>query len=66
VWFTYNAELRTIDIGDYDLEGTKKYRDAPRRGRAALVVDDTLPPSRQRAIEVRRRIGLRSERRWFP
>lgn len=38
-----------------DLVATKKWRDVVRSGRAAIVVDDVLPPFRPRGIEVRGR-----------
>lgn len=46
--WSYNAELDTIDVGGRDLASTKKYRDVARSGRAAIVVDDVLPPWRPR------------------
>ena len=55
VGWTYNAELGTIDIGGHDMANTKKYRDVRRMGRAAVVIDDVLPPWRPRGIEVRGR-----------
>ena len=53
--FSYNAELDTIDVGGRDMANTKKFRDVARSGRAALVVDDVLPPWQPRGIEVRGR-----------
>lgn len=55
VGFTYNAELDTIEIGGHEIETSKKYRDASRRGRAAMVVDDVVStdPWRVRGIEIR-------------
>jgi pyridoxamine 5'-phosphate oxidase family protein len=53
VGWSYNAELGTIDIGGHDFARTKKFRDAARTGRAAIVVDDVLPPWRPRGVEVR-------------
>jgi pyridoxamine 5'-phosphate oxidase family protein len=53
--FHYNAELDTIDIGGLNTAATKKYRDAAKQGRAALVVDDVLPPWQPRGIEIRGR-----------
>ncbi len=55
VGWTYNAEFGTIDIGGHDMANTKKYRDVRRMGRAAVVIDDVLPPWRPRGIEVRGR-----------
>jgi pyridoxamine 5'-phosphate oxidase family protein len=53
VGWSYNAELGTIDIGGHDFARTKKFRDVARTGRAAIVVDDVLPPWRPRGVEVR-------------
>ncbi|MFI5266714.1 MAG: PPOX class F420-dependent oxidoreductase [Chloroflexota bacterium] len=53
VGWSYNAELGTIDIGGHDFARTKKFRDVARTGRAAMVIDDVLPPWRPRGIEVR-------------
>ena len=53
--WSYNAELDTIDVGGRDVGRTKKYRDIRRTGRAALVVDDVLPPWQPRGIEIRAR-----------
>lgn len=51
--FRYNPESDTIDLGGHNFAGSKKYRDALRYGRVALVVDDVLPPWRPRFVEVR-------------
>ena len=53
VAFRYNAGLDAIDIGGRNLSRTKKFRDVRDTGRAALVVDDVLPPWRARGVEVR-------------
>ena len=53
--FRHNAELDTIDIGGLNIANTKKYRDAANQSRAALVVDDVLPPWQPRGIEIRGR-----------
>jgi pyridoxamine 5'-phosphate oxidase family protein len=57
VAWIYNAARDTIDIGGYELERSKKFRDIARSGRAAIVIDDlaTIDPWRPRAIEVRGR-----------
>ena len=54
VSYIYNAVRDTIDVGGHELEGTKKFRDVARRGRAAIVIDDlaSVNPWRPRAIEV--------------
>jgi pyridoxamine 5'-phosphate oxidase family protein len=51
--FRYNPDHDTIDLGGHNIAGSKKYRDALRHGRVALVVDDVLPPWRPRFVEVR-------------
>ena len=57
VGWSHNREHDTIDVGGHDLTGTKKFRDAARTGRAAIVIDDlaSVDPWRPRAIEVRGR-----------
>jgi pyridoxamine 5'-phosphate oxidase family protein len=54
--FRYNPESDTIDLGGHNFAGSKKYRDALRYGRVALVVDDVLPPWRPRFVEVRGKV----------
>ena len=51
--FRYNPDYDTIDLGGHNFATSKKYRDALRYGRVALVVDDVLPPWRPRFVEVR-------------
>jgi pyridoxamine 5'-phosphate oxidase family protein len=57
VGWIYNAARDTIDIGGYELERSKKFRDVARTGRAAIVIDDleSTDPWRPRGIEVRGR-----------
>jgi pyridoxamine 5'-phosphate oxidase family protein len=55
VGWTYNRDHDSIDIGGIRLETTKKYRDVTRTGRAAVVIDDVLPPWQPRGVEVRGR-----------
>jgi pyridoxamine 5'-phosphate oxidase family protein len=57
VGWRYNAATDTIDVGGRDLARTKKFRDAARAGRAAIVIDDlaSVDPWRPRAVEVRGR-----------
>lgn len=43
----------TIQIGGRDFAGTKKFRDVARTGKAAIVIDEVLPPWRPRGIEIR-------------
>ena len=55
VGWSYNADEDTIDIGGRNFAASKKYRDVRRSGKAAIVIDDVLPPWRPRGIEVRGR-----------
>ena len=60
VGWSYNAEHDSIDVGGRDFERTKKFRDARRSGRAAIVIDDlaSTDPWRPRGIEVRGRAEI--------
>src|SRR5260370_24412119 len=51
--WSYNAEQDTIDVGGSDMAATKKFRDVKRSGRAALVIDDVVPPWTPPGIQVR-------------
>ena len=53
VGWSYNADLGTIEVGGIEFGRTKKFRDVSRTGRAAIVIDDVLPPWRPRGVEVR-------------
>ncbi|MFB4273192.1 PPOX class F420-dependent oxidoreductase [Nonomuraea sp. GTA35] len=44
-----------IEIGGRNLAHSRKFRDVARNGRAALVIDDVLPPWRPRGVEIRGR-----------
>ena len=57
VGWRYDAEHDAIEIGGAQLEQTKKFRDARRSGRAAVVIDDlaSTDPWRPRGVEVRGR-----------
>jgi pyridoxamine 5'-phosphate oxidase family protein len=55
VGWSYNPEHDSIDITGHSMERSKKYRDVAATGRAAVVIDDVLPPWRPRAVEVRGR-----------
>ena len=55
VGWSYNQELGTIDVGGHDLARTKKFRDVAHTGRAAIVIDDVLPPWQPRGVEIRGR-----------
>jgi pyridoxamine 5'-phosphate oxidase family protein len=67
VGWSFDAHEDTIEIGGFDLERTKKYRDVSRTGRAAVVIDDiaSLDPWRgPRRRGPRPRRGRASARRW--
>lgn len=53
VSFRYNPDEDTIDIGGHGFTTSKKYRDALRHGRIAVVADDAAPAGGPRFIEVR-------------
>ena len=57
VAWIYNAARDTIDVGGYELELTKKFRDIARSGRVAIVIDDVGGDDEwhPRGIEVRGR-----------
>src|SRR3954451_22519286 len=57
VAWIYNAARDTIDVGGYELELSKKFRDVARTGRVAFVIDDlaSTDPWHPRGIEVRGR-----------
>jgi len=57
VGFMYNAVCDTIDVGGFELEQSKKFRDVARTGRAAIVIDDvaSTDPWHPRGIEIRGR-----------
>lgn len=50
-----------VVVGGRDLTSTKKYRDVVATGRAALVIDDVLPPWRPRAVTLRGRAEVTGE-----
>ncbi len=55
VGYSYDPAHDAIEVRGHSLDRTKKYRDVARAGRAAIVVDDVLPPWRPRGVEVRGR-----------
>lgn len=59
VW-SLNLAEGTIEIRGRDLEPTKKFRDIARTGRAAVVIDDILPPWKPRGVEIRGRAEART------
>jgi pyridoxamine 5'-phosphate oxidase family protein len=57
VGWSFNRDFDSIDVGGMNLTRTKKFRDARRGGRAAVVIDDLAgtDPWKPRGIEVRGR-----------
>lgn len=55
VGWSFIRERQVIEIGGNNLPATKKFRDVERSGRAAVVIDEVLPPWRPRGIEIRGR-----------
>jgi pyridoxamine 5'-phosphate oxidase family protein len=53
--WSYNPALDTIDIGGRDFARTRKFRNVQANPRAALVIDDVVPPWQPRAVMVRGR-----------
>jgi pyridoxamine 5'-phosphate oxidase family protein len=51
--WSYNPALDTLDVGGRDLARTRKFRNVRANPRAALVIDDVLPPWQPRGIMVR-------------
>jgi pyridoxamine 5'-phosphate oxidase family protein len=51
--WSYNPALDTIDVGGRDFARTKKFRNVKANPKAALVIDDVLPPWRPRGLMVR-------------
>jgi pyridoxamine 5'-phosphate oxidase family protein len=47
------ANEEVIEVGGIDLAKTKKFRDVLRTHKAAIVIDEVLPPWRPRGIEIR-------------
>jgi pyridoxamine 5'-phosphate oxidase family protein len=55
VGWSYNTADDTIDVGGMNFDRTKKFRDARRSGRGAIVIDDLVStdPWQPRGIEIR-------------
>jgi pyridoxamine 5'-phosphate oxidase family protein len=60
VGWSLNLAQGTIEISGYNLAATKKFRDVAKTGRAAVVIDDVLPPWQPRGVEIRGRAEARS------
>ena len=55
VGWRLNPEANVIEVRGHDLAATKKFRDVARTGRAAIVIDEMLPPWQPRGVEIRGR-----------
>ena len=55
VGWSIDRGAEVIEVGGFNLAATKKFRDVVNTGRAAIVIDDVLPPWRPRGIEIRGR-----------
>lgn len=55
VGWSLGPDEETIQIGGRNFAATKKFRDVTRTHRAAIVIDEVLPPWRPRSIEIRGR-----------
>jgi pyridoxamine 5'-phosphate oxidase family protein len=55
VGWRFDPDHEWFEVGGMDLTRTRKFRDVARTGRAALVIDDVLPPWQPRGVEVRGR-----------
>ncbi|WP_052665066.1 PPOX class F420-dependent oxidoreductase [Nitriliruptor alkaliphilus] len=53
--WSYDEDLDALVLGGRQLERTKKFRDVRATGRAAVVIDDVVPPWQPRGVEVRGR-----------
>jgi pyridoxamine 5'-phosphate oxidase family protein len=51
--WTVDPDSGVVEVTGHDFDATKKFRDVARTHRAAIVVDDVLPPFRPRGIEIR-------------
>jgi pyridoxamine 5'-phosphate oxidase family protein len=51
--WTVDPDSGVLEVTGHGFAATKKFRDVARTGRAAIVVDDVLPPWRPRGIEIR-------------
>lgn len=61
VGWSLDEDASVVQVGGINLTTTKKFRDVARTGRAAIVIDDVLPPFRPRGVEVRGRAVVQGE-----
>ena len=53
VGWRLDVERDVIEVSGRNFESTKKFRDVAATGRAAIVIDDVLPPWQPRAVTIR-------------
>jgi pyridoxamine 5'-phosphate oxidase family protein len=53
--WSVDPDSGVVEVTGHKFAATKKFRDVARTGRAAIVVDDVLPPFRPRGVEIRGR-----------
>ncbi|HEX8135696.1 MAG TPA: PPOX class F420-dependent oxidoreductase [Actinomycetes bacterium] len=51
--WSVDPDTGVVEVTGHGFAATKKFRDVARTGRAAIVVDDVLPPFRPRGVEIR-------------
>jgi pyridoxamine 5'-phosphate oxidase family protein len=51
--WSVDPDSGVVEVTGHSFAATKKFRDVARSGRAAIVVDDVLPPWQPRGVEVR-------------
>ena len=51
--WSVDPDSGVVEVTGHGFAATKKFRDVARSGRAAIVVDDVLPPWQPRGVEVR-------------
>jgi pyridoxamine 5'-phosphate oxidase family protein len=61
VGWSLNDNADEVHIRGRDFANTKKFRDVARTGRAAIVIDEVLPPWRPRGVEIRGRAEALAE-----
>lgn len=53
VGWSLSEDQRAVEVGGLNLAATKKFRDITATGRAALVIDEVLPPWHPQGVEIR-------------
>jgi pyridoxamine 5'-phosphate oxidase family protein len=51
--WSVDPDSGVVEVTGHGFAATKKFRDVARTHRAAIVVDDVLPPWRPRGVEIR-------------